>query len=337
MAAPLFEFEEYEGTKNNKYKWTCNQCNTEFEDSIWNGKTPRCPVCYPVTTGSSKMEKEVSDFCKQYVQVIDHDRTVLSNNQELDIYIPSCNLAIEFNGLYWHSEVSGGKDRHYHVNKMLECNAKGIKLIHIFENEWFDHQEIIKSIILHKLGKTKNKVFARKCEIGEIDSKMATEFFEKYHIQGAKTGINCGLFYENELIFLVSMGKSRFNKNYDYELLRVCGKTDYLVIGGLSRILKFLIKKYEILSIITYADARYGDGKAYLNSGFKFIHLAKPNYFYFHESDHTLWSRNKFQKHKLEKNLEFFDVSQTEWQNMKINKYDRIWDCGNYVFAWEKV
>jgi len=58
---------------------------------------------------------------------------------------------------------------------------------------------------------------------------------------------------------------------------------------------------------------------------------SKPGYCY---TDYkNRFSRMKFQKHKLSNILEYFDPKLTEWENMQLNGYDRIWDCGNYVYV----
>ena len=127
------------------------------------------------------------------------------------------------------------------------------------------------------------------------------------------------------------MNKPRFDHNYEWEILRFCNKLNTSVVGGFSKLLKFFIFNFNPNSIITYADARFGEGNVYLKNDFKKIRLSKPNYFYLGKSKKRE-SRLKYQKHKLENLLETFDSSMTEWENMKLNGYDRIWYCFNYDF-----
>ena len=327
---PLFKFEDYQGI-NFKYSWKCNTCSTEFDCNIVNGKIPRCPSCYPLHT-SSLAEKEISEFCKQYYpNLIENDRTEISP-LELDIYIPELNLAIEYHGLYWHSELNG-KDRNYHLNKYLKCKEKGIKLVQIFEDEWINKQEIVKSILLNKLKNITTKIHGRKCIIKEIDNNTASEFLNNNHIQGnINSNVRIGLFYNEELVSLLTLGKSRFNKNFEYEIHRFCNKLNTNIPGAFSKALKYFINKYKPINIITYADLRYGDGSVYLYNNFKFINMSKPNYYYIKDGL-IRNSRQKFQKHKLSTILESYDETLTEWENMQLNDYDRIWDTGNAVFT----
>jgi hypothetical protein len=136
------------------------------------GKIPRCLKCYPYETGKqiSKAETEILEWLTvlNINDVIINDRTILKG-KELDIYIPSHSLAIEFNGLYWHSELNG-KDKNYHLNKTIKCKEQDIQLIHIFEDEWLDKQDIIKNIIKIKLRLIEEKVYGRKCVIKELES-----------------------------------------------------------------------------------------------------------------------------------------------------------------------
>ena len=128
------------------------------------------------------------------------NRTIL-NGKELDIYLPELNLAFEFNGLYWHSELH--KDRRYHLEKTKLCADKGINLIHIWEDDWDNKVEICKSIILNKIGKSE-RIYARKCDIRIVDNKLVREFLDINHIQGfVGSKIKIGLYYNYELVYYV--------------------------------------------------------------------------------------------------------------------------------------
>ena len=330
---PLFDASEYVGIES-KYKWECKQCNNIFEDNLYNFKIPRCPVCYPATPFHSKGELEVLDFVRQHFPNASSDKTILYP-QEIDIFIPEKNIGIEYNGLYWHGEISGNKDKLYHADKTDQARSKNIKLLHFFEDEWFNKQDIVKSIIAINLGIIKNKIHARKCEIKEVRNSDAKKFLDEVHLQGSiNSKYNIGLFYNNELVSLLTFGKPRYNKKYEYEILRFCNKLNTVVNGSFSKLLKYFIKKYNPKNIITYSDLRYGTGKVYTNNNFKQISKTKPNYYYIDSSNTTRHSRIKFQKHKLKNILTTYDPNLTEWKNMQLNNFDRIWDCGQYSFEW---
>ena len=325
---PLFDINNYQGF-DIEYDWECKICGNKFQSKIYTGYIKKCPICYPNLSGSSQIEREISDYIKSLnVEIIENTKSIIPPH-ELDIYIPSHNLAIELNGLYWHSELQG-KDKNYHINKTQKCLEKDIQLLHIFEDEWINKQEIIKNIIKMKLGLIENRLYARKCELKEIDNQK--EFLNTYHIQGyISAKVNIGLYYENELVSLTTFGKSRFNKKYDWELLRFVNKSNYTVVGGFSKMLKYFTKNYSN-SLITYSDRRLFDGQVYESSGFTKLKPSNPSYFYTDGRQHR-FNRQKFQKHKLPQLLENFNKELTEWENMQINGWDRIWDCGNNVFA----
>jgi len=279
----------------------------------------------------SKSEKEIKEFVKKYITVKSFDRTIL-NGKELDIFIPEKNIGIELNGLYWHSE-NGGKDRNYHLDKTTLCEQNNVQLLHVFEDEWKNKQDIVKSIIKNKIGMTKTRLYGRKCTIKEVDTLEKKTFLNNNHIQGNdKSSIKYGLYYNNELVSLITVGKSRYNKNYEWELLRFCNKLDTTVVGGFSKLLKHFRKNHNG-SMITYADKRYSNGSLYKNNGFDYLHDSTPNYFYLDKKIAKRESRIKYQKHKLKDILETFDPKLSEWKNMMVNGYNRIWDCGNKVFV----
>lgn len=245
---------------------------------------------------------------------------------ELDIYLPDFKLAIEYNGSYWHSE--GRKEKEYHLKKTNLCNEKGIQLLHIFD---FDDLDIWKSMISNKLG-LNEKIYARKCIIKELEYKEIKDFLKINHLQGAcPSKINLGLFYENELVQVMTFGKPRFNKKYNYELLRLCTKKYFNAIGGASKLFKYFTQKYKG-SIISYANRRFSNGNIYKQLGFKELNKTEPNYWYTKED--KILSRYQCQKHKLNSLLEVFNPELSESENMTNNGYFRIYDCGNIVYEF---
>ena len=175
--------------------------------------------------------------------------------------MPHKKLAIEFDGLYWHSEETG-KNKNYHLNKTELCEKQEIQLIHIFENEWLTKQDIVKSRLKNLLGIYDKIVYSRKCEIKEVDSKISKKFQDEYHIQGSvNSKISLGLYYQNKLISLMTFGKCRFDKKHEWELLRFCNKLGYHIPGSASKLLKYFEKTYKPISLVSYADRRWSHAK----------------------------------------------------------------------------
>lgn len=283
----------------------------------------------------SSAEKEIIEYIKQFTHNIEFRNRSIISPKELDIFIPEIKLAIEVNGVYWHSELHG-KDRNYHKGKTEKCLAAGVTLYHILDLEWSNSKEIVKSKIAGAFGKLK-RVPARKCLIKEVPVKEKSIFLNNHHLQGnCGSTVNLGLYYENQLVAIATFGKSRYNKKYEWELIRFCNKQYITVQGGASKLLSHFVKKYDPKSIVSYADAKWSSGNMYEKLGFRFSHWASPNYFYFKKNNPSkLESRIQFQKHKLSSMFKNVNLTNSEWEIMQENNYDRIWDCGNKVYIWE--
>jgi hypothetical protein len=317
----------------------CEKCGTTHERILTNArwKNIYCQGCY----GNKQISKEEDEL---FSYILSLDSTAIQSfrinagnfKKEFDIVLPSINLAIEYDGVYWHSAKC--KDqliefRNKHLEKTELANSMNIQLFHIFSSEWKNKykQEIWKSMIDNKLNKNK-RIFARKCEVRIVSSEISEFFLEENHLQGKdKASIRYGLFHDNELCALMTFNKAKYNKNYEWELSRFCNKKFLNVTGGANKLLHHFIKYHNSKSIITYANRRYSNGRLYEMLGFKKIEMTKPNYFYF-KTENKLFSRNYFQKHLLEKRLKIFDKNLSEFDNMFNNDYRVIFDCGNISY-----
>jgi hypothetical protein len=301
-----------------------------------NIKTETCLICNPINSYSnSGYEIQLQNFIKENYknEIILNSKKEI--NKELDIYLKDLKLAFEFNGVYWHNELN--VPNNYHLNKTEECEKLGIKLIHIYEDDWIYKQDIVKSRILNLLGKS-DKIYARKCEIKEIENnELVKEFLEQNHLQGfIGSKVKIGLFYDNELVSLMTFGsqrKSMGQKSIDetYEMLRFCNKLNINVIGGASRLLKYFIENYVPKEIISYADRSWSTGDLYEKLGFRFVHKTQPNYYYV-IGDKRFYRFN-YRKDKLIK--ERADISKTEHEIMLERKIYRIYDSGSLKYKFE--
>lgn len=332
---PMFSIEEYTGVRTYDYKFKCNTCGKEFMSTLYAGHVPICPDCYVKTTGTSKAESEVYDFLCSLIDkndIIKHDRTTLGNKKELDFYIPKYKLAIEYNGLYVHSELNGkGKD--YHLDKTKRCESKGIHLIQIYSNEWLMKSDLVKDYIKSCLGIYDRTIYARNCSCKFIASSIARNFLEENHLQGpCRAKYYVGLFYRDELIGVESFSKPRFSKkeHFDYEIIRFANKNGCHISGGFSKMLSFFRKMYSG-SILTYSDRRLFTGNVYRNNGFIECEPTKPGYSY-SNNDWNLTDRMDFQKWKL---VQRYGDKYNDWSELEIAHdlgYYRIYDCGNWKF-----
>lgn len=324
-------------------KIQCLNCNEIYENRftnliIGNGK---CPKCYPHNKHKSKNELEILEEVKSILdekfEVISGHCGIIKNpktgrNLELDIYIPGKNIAIEHNGLYWHSEEILEDPEHYHIIKLNECNKKGIQLIQIFEDEWNNKKEILISMLKHKLGEDNSKkIYGRKCEIKEIDFSTKNKFLDENHIQGKDTSkIKLGAFYNNELVALMTFSNGNISRGGNpsdfekWELSRFCTKNNYNVIGIAGKLLEYFKRNYIWKEIYTYADLRFSNGNMYKVLGFEFEKQNSPSYFYI-KGEHRI---HRYNLRKLP-----HEPKEIPERILRYGQgYLRIWDCGILKF-----
>lgn len=293
-----------------------------------------CPACGNINRfGPSSAEKEILEFVKELdPDAIGSDRSLIYP-KELDILSHKYKFAIEFNGLYWHSSDSKETDLEkskYHLDKTKDVEEKGYTLFHIFENEWAEKKDIVKSMIRSRMSQSE-RVYARKCQVVELKSSDAMDFFEDNHLQGKCGGKTFALLFEGEIVAAMSFGKCRYS-DADYEILRYCNKIGYNVVGGASKLFSHINKQHPG-KYVSYANRRWSVGNLYEKLGFRFSHDSQPCYWYIKNG--KMWHRSRFMKHMLKDRLDDFDPSKSEVENMYANKYRRIWDCGNKVYFYE--
>ena len=296
-----------------------------------------CPLCVDF---SSNIENEICDFINSiYSGTIKKNvRGILKGFREIDIYLPDKSIAFEVNGIYWHSEANNN-DRKYHLKKTEECAKNGIRLIHIFEDEWTDSvkKEILKSMIKNILCVIERRIFARRCAVKEVDSKTARRFLFNNHIQGpcgSKTRL--GLFYNDELVSLMCFGKTRHfigNSRCDTELLRFCNLINTNVVGGASKLFSHYVNSHVDETIVSYADRRWSLGNLYEKLGFTLYSKSKPNYYYVVGRKRK--NRFSFRKSELVRRYNCpNDMSEKDFCYSK--GWYRIYDCGCLCYEWKK-
>jgi hypothetical protein len=291
-----------------------------------------CTICNHI--GETKSIKEIELF--NWIKSV-YDGEIIQNYRdgyEIDIYLPDLSMGFEFNGLYWHSELF--KSRYYHINKTNHFADKNIRIIHIWEDDWCAKREIVESQILNWLGLNSNKVFARKCQIKQIkNSSLIRSFLNENHIQGyVRTTLNLGLFFEDNLVSLMtfdhSEGRKSMQKN-EWNLSRFCNKTNMNVVGAASKLLKYFIDNFSPSRIISFADKEWSRGDLYSKLGFHKIGDSKPNYKYMLKNKRV--NKQRFKKSRLIE--EGFEAKMSESEIMLEKGIYKIWDCGQLKF--EKI
>lgn len=336
-------------SKNHKPYWlfrcSCGKEKIINKFSVASGKTTSCG-CKNIAICGSKAENEIKDFIKTTHEVVEHDRTIL-NGKEIDIYIPELNLGIEYCGSVYHASIGGvygDKPKTYHIDKFLQAKESGIHLVTVFDVDWETNQDKIKMYLKSLMTKQK-KIFARKCTVSVINNDVACDFVDKYHLQGSNKAtmkINYGLYYNDELLVVMSFGKLRMSKTEDghFELHRYCVKDGYTVVGGANKLLKAFEKDYSPKYILSYSMNDYFIGDIYERLGFSNKGQCTPRYFW------NLGGVELRRERCMLKNLrrDFPELLQEAYDNNASNKEDyvmlnlgacKVYRSGNT--KWEKV
>jgi len=325
--------------ENKKIKWL------NFMDYFkCSGSSPynyfkRLDIPYSTKNKYSEAEKEINTFIKSLgITTAENDKRF---GKEIDILIPEYQLAIEYNGVYWHSFGLNkidqeSKFRNKHLDKTILMENVGYNLLHVREDEYKNKKEIWQSIIRNKLNKNLNKIFARKCTIKELSITEEKDFLNVNHLQGyTPSKIKIGLYFDDVLVSIMTFGKPRYSKDYQYELIRSCSKINTTVIGGSSKLFKYFIKIFNPNNILSYANRRFAHSEKNLYSSlmFKKLENTLPNYGYI--KNNVFFHRSNFTKNKL-KDLPNYKDTKTEKQIMFENGFRKIYDCGNLKYEWRK-
>ena len=352
----IFQFEE---THNNKYNYSlveykstkekvqiiCPEHGIFNQDPLSHKKGSGCPQC-----STNKKEEFLTNLFKDYnIPHIYNNREIIKP-LEIDILIPDFKFGIEHNGILWHSygisNWSATNNYHLlnknrHLEKTIKMEEQGYQLFHIREDHLLNKfkKEIWKSVLLNKCGFS-NKIHARKLNVIDLSNyqEFTKTFLEENHLQGScpasiKLGLQdpkTGIVYS-----IMTFGKSRFDKNIEYELLRFCNLKFHNVRGAASKLLNFFERTYKPNSLVSYANRDWSQGNLYNCLGFILINNSQPNYFYI-DNNLKIISRIQVQKHKLKAFLEarnqVFNENLSERDNMINNGYRIYYDTGNLVY-----
>jgi len=318
---------------NQRILYNCSRCGNQetiaTETFKWRQRElgDICRWCSKILNGS-KAENDIRSFV-QSLGFITLDNNKLLGRQEIDIFIPQKNVGIEYNGLYWHNSLR--INNNYHKEKSEMAISKGIRLIHVFEDEWINSRAIVESRIKAILGQTDNVVYARKCQVKEITSKATNLFLKDNHLQGSgRSSVRLGLFFDNQLVSVMTFLLGDISKNLKgWELNRFCSLVNYRVTGGASKLFRHFTKFYSPDQITSFADRRWSEAHSvYEKLGFTFTYNTRPNYWYFRSNEIKRYHRYKLRKPT--------NTVMTE-KNLRLSQgWLRIYDCGSSKWVWSR-
>jgi very-short-patch-repair endonuclease len=281
----LTPYDEYESRQGQYLEFKCATCGTINHKTLQAfERGSSCDVCFPNT--SSKAELEIVEFVESLgVEVVRNDRKLIGP-RELDILVPEARLAIEYDGIYWHSDATD-HPRDLHREKSLACLREGYDLFRIYSDQWEFRQELVKSMISYRLGKVSRKVPARKCEVKQLDPVDSKGFFERSHLYGYSPAKQAwGLFHNGELVSCLTLRVPRQKKHRDRDVVEICrfaSRPDAVVSGGFQRLLKRAqrwAKEKGFRVMLSYADLDTGAGGVYFRAGFEHVRDTASSYWY---------------------------------------------------------
>jgi len=281
---------------------------------------------------SSGPEHELADFIETLGVVVIRNTKKVINPLELDIFLPDYNIALEFNGLYWHSELHKPDD--YHLSKTVKCESVGVRLVHIFEDEWRDQKQKCKDTIKHLLHKSEKGIYARHCTVRQVQWKVAKSFLDQYHLLDAGTcgHYRIGAFDPNDNLIGIMVFGHQSNERSDVtavELKRfVTNKKNNPGLG--SKMFKYAVTEQQYSSVIAFVDRRWFSGLVKDHIGFKKEYTTPPTIW---------WTNGTIRKHRrfiTKKQLIADGASEQDTKKsiLKDKGFYIIRDCGKIKLKW---
>lgn len=309
--------------------WICPEGH-EYESGVKSRIRGRgCPECWAqsyVSKAETEIYETIRSLLPEHTTVLKSDRKLLKG-KELDIYVPDKKFAIEFNGLFWHTE-NAGKNAAYHHDKWLKAKQAGVQLVQVWEDDYRRNPELVKRMIAHKLGVSQERiVYARKTTVEELEKKEAEAFLNENHIQGYASGSHyVGLKDSSGVVVSVLVLKKESNVYGDgLNIIRYA--TSCNVVGGFTKLLKYSERTYAPDFFITFADHCVSDGGLYENNGFVVDKILPPDYMYVVGGERKHKFGYRIKRFKADPNL-LFEEGLTEKQLAELNGLERIWDAG---------
>ena len=340
---PIFENNK-QYTSKTMFERVCNK-DRHRTWTCWNWVQQGCDSCPDCHKNKSPQEEEILKFIislgitnvilntTDIVQFVDENNRL--HKQEIDLFLPEFNLAIEHSGLFHHSDTF--KDKYYHRKKYEECLKRGIRLIQVFGDEWEHQRPICESRIASILGKAPNKVGARECQLVELTKTQARHFFNENHLQEAGSPFKAfGLEYNNKVVFTMSL-KAHLEDLDTLDIDRLATTLNYTVSGGAQKVFNAIVKwakenKYN--KIVSYCDLRWGTGNVYQKLGFKYVNESKWSQHFIvnghRKRRHAAWFTNDKERAEAKE----LGMTQDTYA-CQVKGYRVIWDCGHQRWDYE--
>ncbi len=305
------------------FRAKCRLCGGEYYPRWSSIRLGQSLTCGRSVSRVSYGQNEIFDFIRNKIEAkLEHKIDGLL----YDIFIPSRNLVIEFNGLKWHSRQ---QSKRRDIQKWKNAMACGINFIAIFEDEWKYRRSQVETLLVNRLGLTKSKQLRPKeCVIKSITKHEANEFLNLYHyIGGISAPVNYGAFYEGALIACISFKRPTRQSSYDWELSRMAANPLFRVHGIWSKLLNQFVNDHNPKSIVSFSDNRLFTGNTYRTIGFILDKELRPDYY---------WCKGNNRVHKSTMRKTKYErlTGKSEAELREAQGYSKIWDYGKKRWLW---
>lgn len=295
-------------------------------------------ACQRAEAGLKGQNSEANTSFEQLLQNsgINYEREFPISHYSYDFKVR--NSLIEINPYATHNSTWGirnnpPKASTYHKTKTDTAVLAGYNCIHIFD--WEDQAKIVKAFFA-----TKPRIYARDCVVKEVPKQEALDFLMLHHIQGAaRDQIRFGLYCEEKLVSIMTFGKPRYNKNYEFELIRYCSNAT--VVGGAEKLFKHFVDSYDASSVVSYCDLSKFTGKVYKTLGFTLLRISKPARHWFHPKTKqhftdALVRQQGFSRLVNKKDAAFDDLSTADNTTLMLEAgFVEVYDCGQATYVWK--
>nr|DAR91009.1 MAG TPA: endonuclease-like protein [Caudoviricetes sp.] len=312
------------------------QCQ-EVRDKVRNTFMERYGVPYYFMLTREWLDANDSKPNRDFAELLDinhikYEREFRCGKYSYDFKVD--NTLIEINPTATHSTSFSPygdryvKDKYYHRDKSSMAKDSGYHVVHVFD--WDDKGKII------NLLKHRDTVYARNCEVRFVDTLECNQYLMAYHLQGKCNNqtIRLGLYYKNQLVSLMTFGVARYNKKYEYELLRYCASHN--VIGGAEKLFKYFISEYKPSNIISYCDTSKFNGKVYDALGFKLDTINSPSCHWYSVKEAKHITDNLLRMQGYDRLFKENHGKGTSNEELILARgYLPVYDCGQSTYIWE--
>lgn len=335
------EFHDYMSNKS-KSLWQ----DPDWKEKVKNTNLERYGVVYACLAKHVQESngKQISQSNKEFAQLLkqcgikDVEFEFSLKKYSYDIKVG--NKLLEINPSYTHNSTIGpyfhgkhleAKGKDYHQQKTNFAKENGYQCIHIWD--WDQPEKIIYML------STRERLYARECEVKEVNLEATKEFLNLYHLQNScrNQEVRLGLYYNEQLVEIMTFGKPRYNNKYEWELLRLCTRPDYIVVGGANKLFTYFIEQSQPASIISYCDNSKFSGNVYTQLGMEYLCCSHPR---------CHWYNIKTKQHITDNLLRQRGADQllgTSYGKGTSNKeiltkegFVEVYDCGQSTYIWQK-